>query len=69
MTGVICDMCGTKIKNANREQNYWTIGELDLCPACVSEFEAKVQKSADHDPYSLSSYKRAMNDTISRIAK
>ncbi|MBN1647127.1 MAG: hypothetical protein JW874_03745 [Spirochaetales bacterium] len=69
MTGVECDMCGKFIKEADRGRTYFTIGELDLCPACVREFELQVEKKVERDPYTFSAYKKALRATLAKVSK
>ena len=69
MTGVECDMCGGVVKNPDRGRTYFTVGELDLCPDCVKDFDVKVSKAMDREPYTLSSYKEAMRRTVAKFSK
>ena len=39
VTTITCDVCKKPIENADREENYFTIRDRDICKPCKKQFD------------------------------
>ena len=54
MTTITCDMCNKVIEDAQRDVNYETIRDRDICKPCMKSFLRDLEDDIEQwDPYTL----------------
>ena len=70
MTQVICDVSKKVIRNAAREQNYYTFRGWTLSPEAKEQVEDIVKEEMSRrKPYTLEEYWNLYSDTIEDLSK
>lgn len=68
MISVICDSCKKPIPNAQRERNYFTILDKNLCVPCNDKIHEKVREEMSKKPrYIFKEYKKILAQTVHKM--
>ena len=68
MISVICDACKKPIPNAERERNYFTLLDKNLCTNCNEKLYERVHNEMSKKPrFVFKEYKKILAQTVSKM--